>query len=493
MQTTSKHRSIWLALAVVAVVILAILHGIRAVGTLLLAFKAYQVPMGLMGSPWVGFANFDRLFSSMPFIPLLRNTLLGGAATALLTALIAVPVILGASSVRRPWSYIIVGAMFLPYLVPQPALAYGGIQLVGSQSLIGPAAVWISAFYQALLLAPFVVLGGVFLAQYRKFTAGRLLALALLASLGAGWYAGVCAGEFPATFFTNPLNYEWTDVLQRYSFRMSILNMETGMGAAAHILSGLLGKLGLLIFAVPVFALLPARAQAAEHKAPAQLWPLALPGIVLCTAALLLSFFPIQAAQVAAPIGLGNILSTMLTLLSPLPGVLLGAALAGLFAGKSSTNKIIAAGMIVLLSAVGTISMSAYLIRRSMGLINTIMPVFDYSYSVLLSALAVGLFGKLGQPKASRTVMLCCALVLLLFLAISGDPGLSIAYTSDQQLMTIPALQRSVAMNASGISPLQVAPAFSIVLLAVLAGAVALMIGATAEQADSSIADQQEA
>lgn len=40
------------------------------------AFKNFKFSQGILGSPWVGFANFDKLFnSSMDFVRVIRNTL----------------------------------------------------------------------------------------------------------------------------------------------------------------------------------------------------------------------------------------------------------------------------------------------------------------------------------------------------------------------------------------------------------------------------------
>ena len=40
-----------------------------------LAFKKYNVKLGIGGSPWVGMKHFERLFSSYNFPLMLRNTL----------------------------------------------------------------------------------------------------------------------------------------------------------------------------------------------------------------------------------------------------------------------------------------------------------------------------------------------------------------------------------------------------------------------------------
>lgn len=39
-----------------------------------IAFKSFKPHLGIMGSPWVGFANFERFFNADSFWPLIRNT-----------------------------------------------------------------------------------------------------------------------------------------------------------------------------------------------------------------------------------------------------------------------------------------------------------------------------------------------------------------------------------------------------------------------------------
>lgn len=41
----------------------------------IIAFKSYKLKLGILGSPWCGFDNFERLFSSYWFPIILRNTL----------------------------------------------------------------------------------------------------------------------------------------------------------------------------------------------------------------------------------------------------------------------------------------------------------------------------------------------------------------------------------------------------------------------------------
>ena len=40
-----------------------------------LAFKKYNMNLGIMGSPWIGFDNFKKFFRNYQFWRLLKNTL----------------------------------------------------------------------------------------------------------------------------------------------------------------------------------------------------------------------------------------------------------------------------------------------------------------------------------------------------------------------------------------------------------------------------------
>lgn len=43
-------------------------------GYLIIAFKDYNIGQGILGSPWVGLANFNRLFHEQLFLTVLKNT-----------------------------------------------------------------------------------------------------------------------------------------------------------------------------------------------------------------------------------------------------------------------------------------------------------------------------------------------------------------------------------------------------------------------------------
>jgi multiple sugar transport system permease protein/putative aldouronate transport system permease protein len=63
------------ALLLIPVVYVAIFNYVPIYG-ILMAFKRFQPRVGIWNSPWVGFYNFQRFFSSPNFWVILRNTLL---------------------------------------------------------------------------------------------------------------------------------------------------------------------------------------------------------------------------------------------------------------------------------------------------------------------------------------------------------------------------------------------------------------------------------
>ena len=64
-----------LYLLVLPVLIFYFLFSYKPMYGALIAFKNYKPALGFAGSPWVGFANFERFFTSPFFGRLLRNTL----------------------------------------------------------------------------------------------------------------------------------------------------------------------------------------------------------------------------------------------------------------------------------------------------------------------------------------------------------------------------------------------------------------------------------
>ena len=69
-----RHLQLY-SLAAVPVFLLILFHYIPLAG-IVLAFKNYRYDLGITGSPWVGFKNFEFFFKTDIFVRITRNTLL---------------------------------------------------------------------------------------------------------------------------------------------------------------------------------------------------------------------------------------------------------------------------------------------------------------------------------------------------------------------------------------------------------------------------------
>ncbi|MGY5765300.1 ABC transporter permease [Brachybacterium sp. DNPG3] len=93
---TPRQRSVWtkvwkmrtLYLMVLPGVVYFIIFKYVPMGGLIIAFQDYKPFLGVLGSPWVGFEHFVRLFTEDTFFMLLRNTLV----LSLLLMVISFPV-----------------------------------------------------------------------------------------------------------------------------------------------------------------------------------------------------------------------------------------------------------------------------------------------------------------------------------------------------------------------------------------------------------------
>ena len=73
-QTLSRYKAVYLLL--LPGLVWYILFAIAPLGGLMLAFKTYRANLGILGSPWTGLKNFDRVFNDMNFWNAIRQTLL---------------------------------------------------------------------------------------------------------------------------------------------------------------------------------------------------------------------------------------------------------------------------------------------------------------------------------------------------------------------------------------------------------------------------------
>ena len=90
----------------------------RPMGGLVIVFQNFSVTRGFANSPWVGFANFQHLFSSIAFLRVLRNSLTN--SILLLVWAFPVPIILSImlnEMRRQTYKRVLQTVLYLPHFI----------------------------------------------------------------------------------------------------------------------------------------------------------------------------------------------------------------------------------------------------------------------------------------------------------------------------------------------------------------------------------------
>ena len=92
---------------------------------MLLAFKRLDVRKGIIGSPWVGFANFKFLFSSKTAFTIIRNTICYNLVFIILGTAIAVSLAILLNEIRsKSFSKFYQSVLLIPYLISWVLASY---------------------------------------------------------------------------------------------------------------------------------------------------------------------------------------------------------------------------------------------------------------------------------------------------------------------------------------------------------------------------------
>jgi len=134
-KTLVRYR--WLYLMMVPGIVYYIIYHYIPMGGLIIAFKNYNLMKGIWGSDWVGFKNFETVFTSPDFPILLRNTLIISIYRILFNMLPDVLLALILNEIRVMWfkkivqtvtygpyflSWIIVYGLVFAFLAPDAGL-----------------------------------------------------------------------------------------------------------------------------------------------------------------------------------------------------------------------------------------------------------------------------------------------------------------------------------------------------------------------------------
>lgn len=91
---------------------------------LILAFKFYRYDLGILGSKWVGFKNFEFLIKSQDAVRIIRNTLLYNCAYIILGTVVALVFALLLNELSGRMVKIYQTTMFLPHFISLVLVGY---------------------------------------------------------------------------------------------------------------------------------------------------------------------------------------------------------------------------------------------------------------------------------------------------------------------------------------------------------------------------------
>lgn len=248
-----------------------------------IAFKDFMASKGIMGSPWVGFAHFERVFSSPNFLPILWNTL--SLSIYQLIATFPIPIILSLmiNSVKnKRIGNLVQNITYAPYFISIVVLIgmmmimfsprgifnvllemFGGTPklFMGEESYFRHMFVWSnvwqttgwgSIIYLASLsgVSPelheaAVIDGASRFQRIIRIDLPHILPTAvILLTLNAGKLMGL--GFEKADLMQTPLNMGVSEILSTYVYRKGLLDIDYSYSAAIGLFNNIINLILLL-------------------------------------------------------------------------------------------------------------------------------------------------------------------------------------------------------------------------------------------------------
>jgi putative aldouronate transport system permease protein len=253
---------------------------------LVLAFKEYNLGLGIWGSPWVGFAHFQELFTDPTALRVLRNTVI--ISVLKLAAGIPAPIILALMiNELRPGifkrsvqsisylphflSWVILSSMIYQLLSPSSGIVNALLRAIGLEpiffladeawfrpilvlSSVWKEVGWGTIIYLAALssvsseLHEAATLDGA--SRFRRLrdinlpTIVPVIGIVSLLSLG-----GILSAGFDQVFnLYNPQVYDVGDIIDTYVYRVGLVGMDYSFATAVGLFKGVVGFTLVLVF-----------------------------------------------------------------------------------------------------------------------------------------------------------------------------------------------------------------------------------------------------
>lgn len=251
----------------------------------IIAFKQYSPVMGIWESPWIGFDNFERLFSNPVFPRLVGNTFILAGYTLLATFPLPIILALALNEVRHRFfkrtvqmvtyapyfiSTVVIVSMTMLLLSPRVGILGQALSFFGAgqvdlladpdffRHLYVATDIWQITGYSAVIYL--AALAGVDPALYeaaRIDGASRLQRIwhvdipaliptaVIIMILGVGNIMAI--GFEKAFLFQNPLNLATSEIIATYVYKTGLLNADFSMAAAVGLFNAVINLVLLVV------------------------------------------------------------------------------------------------------------------------------------------------------------------------------------------------------------------------------------------------------
>lgn len=276
-----------LLLMLLPAVIYTVIFSYIPMGGIVLAFKNYNYADGILGSPWCGLANFDFFFSSGEAWKLTRNTILYNSAFIIVDLIMQVSVAIFLTEIHgKYFKKISQSIMFLPYFISWVIVSviaynlfsydYGLINSflqnlgMGKIDFYNTKWIWIpiliffncwknlghgSVMYLAAIMGVDTSLyeaakvdgANAFQRIFHVTIPSIMPTIVVLLLLSVG---GIFKGNFNMFYQligSNGNLYNYTDVIDTYTFRALMVNNNISMSAASGLYQSVFGLVAVLI------------------------------------------------------------------------------------------------------------------------------------------------------------------------------------------------------------------------------------------------------
>lgn len=275
----------WMYLFLVPAVVWYILFAYLPIYGITIAFKNYNVIKGVFGSPWAGFANFERIMTDANFARAFRNTLVisflklifvtpCGLVLALLLHEVQMKhlrsMVQSLSMLTHFLSWVVIASIMKVLLSPTTGIVNKVIEMLGGQPIYFLAEenwflfwvvlsdMWESAGWNALIFIAAIsgISPDLYEAAYidganrwdRLFRITlpcltNTICTVLILKLG-----GLLSANFNQVFnLYNPAVMDVADILDTYVYRLGINNMQFSYSSAVNLFQNAIGLLLVVI------------------------------------------------------------------------------------------------------------------------------------------------------------------------------------------------------------------------------------------------------